>query len=84
MRQIIDGKLYDSDKGKIITRFDIPSDEPDELSETFWVHETARGNIFAENISKKYLVDENMLKTILSIPDYADIYIKIFGEVEEA
>ena len=35
-------------------------------------------------MDEERLISDNTLKNILSRPDCVDIYIKVFGEVEEA
>lgn len=84
MRAILNNKLYDTEKAEFLIGLSIPQNnfggDVDELN----IYKTKSGNIFAENVTQDCLVSENKLKTILSRPDCVDIYIKIFGEVEEA
>lgn len=84
MKAILNGKLYDTDKSEFIFSITIPLNDFHETVNEFNIYKTAKGNIFAEHENACCLVGENILKTILSRPDCVDIYIKIFGEPEEA
>lgn len=84
MRAILNNKLYDTEKADFLIALSIPQNnfggDVDELN----IYKTKSGNIFVENVTQDCLVGENKLKTILSRQDCVDIYINIFGEVEEA
>lgn len=84
MRVILNNKLYDTEKAEFLIALSIPQNNFGGDVDEFNVYKTKNGNIFAENVTQDCLVSENKLKTILSRPDCVDIYIKIFGEVEEA
>lgn len=84
MKAILNNKLYDTDNAECIFGIEIPQNDFHDTANKLIVYKTEKGNIFAEHKNAGCLVGENMLKTILSRPDCVDIYIKIFGEVEEA
>lgn len=84
MKAILKGKLYDTEKAEFLYALSIPQNDFCDTVNEFNVYKTSKGNIFAEHKNAKCLVSENILKTVLSRPDCVDIYIKIFGEVEEA
>lgn len=84
MKAMLNNKLYDTEKAEFLCAISIPQDDFHDAVNEFNVYKTAKGNIFAEHKNAKCLVGENILKTVLSRPDCIDIYIKIFGEVEEA
>jgi len=82
MRAILNERLYDTDKAKLIYKIYVPINKLH--SEEFNVYRTAQGRIFAEYISEERLIDEDRLKRILSYPDCIDIYETLFGKVKEA
>lgn len=84
MRAILNNKLYDTEKAEFLFSVSVPLNDFHETVNEFNVYKTAKGNIFAEHKNTECLVGENVLKTVLSEPDCVDIYIRIFGEVEEA
>lgn len=84
MKAILNNKLYDTDKAEFILAIKIPQNDFCDTAYEFNIFKTAKGNIFAEHKSAGCLIDESILKTILSRQDCIDIYIKIFGKVEEA
>lgn len=84
MKAILNGKLYDTEKADLIWRISLPTNDIHEGFNEFNIYKTVKGNIFAEHKNGECLVNENTLKSILQRPDCVDIYIKIFGEVEEA
>lgn len=84
MRAIIKNKLYDTEKAEFLFSVSVPQNDFHDTANEFNVYKTAKGNIFAEHKNAECLVGENVLKTVLSRPDCVDIYIRIFGEVEEA
>lgn len=84
MRAILNNKLYNTEKSEFLYAVSIPQGDFHDTVNEFNIYKTANGNIFAEHKNAKCLVGENILKTVLSRPDCVDIYIKIFGEVEDA
>mgnify|MGYP006960923397 CR=1 FL=1 len=76
MKQIIDGKLYDTEKADYVVSVET-SDHID-----MNIFKTRNGVYFGVSPSKEIL-NERMLKTYLGrkIPD---LYIQLFGEVDEA
>ena len=84
MKAILNGKLYDTEKSDFVFGVSIPQDNFHDDVNEFNVYRTKNGNVFAEHKSAECLINDSMLKTILSRPDCVGIYIKIFGEVEEA
>lgn len=84
MKAILNGKLYDTEKSDFVFGASIPRDNFHDDVNEFNVYRTKNGNIFAEHKNAECLIDDGMLKTILSRPDCVDIYIEIFGKVEEA
>ncbi len=84
MKAILNGKLYDTEKAEFIYCVSIPTNDFHETTNEFDVYKTKKGNIFAEHKNSECLVADNVLKAALQRPDCVDIYIKIFGEVEEA
>lgn len=84
MRAILDGKLYDTEKADFIFSISVPQNNFCDDANEFNVYKTKKGNVFAEHKGAECLISDSMLKTVLSRPDCVDIYIKAFGEVEEA
>lgn len=84
MKAILNGKLYDTEKSDFIFSISITKGAFHEYVNEFNVYRTKKGNIFAEHKDAECLISDSMLKTVLSRPDCVDIYIKVFGEVEEA
>ena len=84
MKAILNNKLYDTEKADFIFRISIPKDIFHYDTNEFNIYKTKNGNIFAEQKDAECLIGDSMLKTILSRPDCVDIYVKVFGEVEEA
>ncbi len=84
MRAILNGKLYDTEKAEFICCVSILENDFHEATNEFNVYKTKKGNVFAEHKNSKCLVADSVLKVALQRPDCVDIYIKIFGEVEEA
>lgn len=84
MKAILNGKLYDTEKSDLIWRVSLPTSDIREPFNDFDIYKTAKGNIFAEHKNGECLINENTLKSILQRPDCVDIYVKVFGEVEEA
>lgn len=84
MKAILNGRLYDTDKSDFVFGISIPQDNFHDDVNEFNVYKTKNGNVFAVHKDAECLINDSMLKTILSRPDCVDIYIKVFGEVEEA
>lgn len=84
MKAILNNKLYDTEKADFIFRISIPKDIFHDDTNEFNIYKTKKGNVFAEQKGEEFLISDTMLKTILSRPDCVDIYVKVFGEVEEA
>lgn len=84
MKAILNGKLYDTEKADFIFSISIPQDIFHDDVNEFNVYKTKKGNVFAEHKGEECLISDDMLKIVLSRPDCVDIYIKVFGEVEEA
>ncbi len=83
MKAILNNKLYDTEKAEFLFAVSVPQNNFCNDVNEFNVYKTEKGNIFAEHKNAECLVGENVLKTVLSRPDCVEIYIKIFGEVEE-
>lgn len=84
MRAILNGKLYDTEKSDFILGISVPQNNFGGDVSEFNIYKTKNGNVFAEHMDEECLISDSILKTILSRPDCVDIYIKVFGEVEEA
>lgn len=84
MKAILNGKLYDTEKSDFVFGVSIPKDVFHDDANEFNVYRTKNGNVFAEQKGAECLISDSMLKTILSRPDCVDIYVEVFGEVEEA
>lgn len=79
MKQIFDGKLYDTDKAKYII-----SVERDNVANNFSIDifKTKNGRYFGQDRTNGKLIDENSLRDCLG-RFQTDLYIQLFGEVEE-
>lgn len=84
MRAVLNNKLYDTEKAEFLYAVSIPQNDFCDAVNEFNIYKTAKGNIFAEHKNGECLISESTLKSILQRPDCVDIYIKIFGEVEDA
>lgn len=84
MKAILNGKLYDTEKADFVFGISVPQDNFHNDVNEFNIYKTKNGNVFAEHKDKECLISDEMLKSILARPDCVDIYIKIFGGVEEA
>ena len=77
MKAIINGLLYDTEKSKIIFRYDMHNS----------LHMTEKGNLFMlyQFFGTKRIIcaDNELLKRWLA-ENEPDKYIELFGEVEEA
>lgn len=73
MKSIIDGLLYDTEKAECVGTY------PD----TCDIYRTKNNRIFINTASGEFIVDEKEVKDIIGkyLPN---IYIALFGEVEEA
>ena len=77
MRQIIDGKIYDTNKATLVY-----------ADNDFWkprmYYRTSKGTYFCwyKRIDKLDIVSEDMIKSVLAEYD-VDKYIELFGAVEE-
>lgn len=79
MRQILDGKWYDTEKAELIYE---GSDPYQQFIRRYY--RTAKGTFFCHyvNVGKLELVSAEAMMQILAIHD-VDKYIELFGEVEE-
>ena len=84
MKAILNNKLYDTEKAEFILGISVPQNNFGGDVDKFNIYKTKKGNVFAEHMDEERLLSDNTLKNILSRPDCVDIYIKVFGEVEEA
>lgn len=77
MKQIIDGKLYDTEKATLIYA-------DNDLWKPRNYYQTNKGTYFCwyRRNGKLDIVDENIIKSILAEHD-VDKYIELFGAVEE-
>lgn len=98
MKTIIDNKLYDTDKCKLITKY-MEKVEHDELVKLYlyhhtYIYKTKSGKFLkqigqvAESGWKHYnetleLVSDDFVKKLLIKLNQIDKYIETFGEVEE-
>lgn len=75
MKQIIDGKLYDTEKCKFIAEFVLHE-------ENFEIYKTPKGSYIGYKPVEKMIIDQPRTKMIIGYAD-ADLYIKLYGDVEE-
>lgn len=89
VRQIVDGKLYDTSKAECVAHCLMPEWIADRMNlivrESFAVcnvYRTEKGNFFAVYGCHIAAISEDEAKSLLS--ETVDEYMEIFGEVEEA
>lgn len=85
MRAIVNGKLYDTEKATRIGSEAFYLPQIGKQNKYISVYKTTGGNIFAESLEEGILLDGDEIKRICSgNPKAVDVYIQIFGTLEEA
>ena len=79
MKQIINGKLYDTDSAEYVIT--AKREQQYELIE-YDIYKTKNNRYFAYNKVWQEIIDESKLKQSLG-KFFVDLYIELFGEVEE-
>lgn len=75
MKQIVNGKLYDTEKCELVTEFDL-------REENFEIYKTPKGSYIGYKPFAEIIIDQPQTKMIIGYAD-ADLYIKLYGDVEE-
>lgn len=86
MRAIVNGKLYDTENSRLVSKIFEPYVENFKRStRTYDVYRTRRGNVFAVVEDENILYDSEKVKQLLNgRPGDTDCYIEIFGKPKKA